>query len=208
MDSNMQTEITKGLKIALTSGAVSLALTTNAHAADCKATIVGILDLNSTQNKMRAYQETALNGKVVLKYNIWIESYSRRMTETIGRGIWSLLYDKYHYDGTDGKNWTRSTWSDPNWKATADKAQAALRAGMTETQCGLTGKVDGKTYQVFKYRFKIEKPYKSDTKTTLFFDPKAKRIVRRVDDTDSSGTPATITTTYTPDATVVISKPD
>lgn len=183
-------------------------LTSQVRADDCKKTIGDILALRSTQSKMRAIQEVTQDGKILLTHKISIESFTRRLTETVGKGIWSLLYDKYHYDSRDGKNWKRSTWHDPNWQEATVKSEAALRAGMTEIRCNLTGSIDGQSFQVFKYRYVTEKPYKSDSRTTLYFDPKARRIVRRISESAAGGVPTVITTTYTPDQSVVVPKPE
>lgn len=183
-------------KAAFTGAAILLSA--SAAQADCIDEIREIFALKSTQENVRVHIETSMNGEIVQETNGWILDFSHNMYEVVGRDWWSMTSGEVHYNSTDGITWQKSDLQDPDWEAKARANTERMLANMTDTQCGQTEEIDGRTYQVFAYSYASDKPYPTDTDTVMYFDPETEFLYRTVS-RNKLAAGGTVVTTYSPD---------
>ena len=166
---------------------------------DIRAIYRGLGDMKDT----RSFGETILGGQVVQKTNGWHKDYVNNMFEVIGRNWWAMSRDGVQYNSTDGKSWQKTADHDPQWEEKARKSAADVQANMTETECLGTEEIDGKTYEVYRYRYVTTEPPASDTVTTFYYDRAETMIFRKVDEfTANGGGKIVLTYTRDPDFTL------
>lgn len=185
----------------------AILLSASAAQADCIDVIRDIFALKSTQENVRVHIETSMNGKVVQETNGWILDNSHNIYEVIGRDWWSMTAGKVHYNSTDGQTWQRSEMQDSDWEAKSRANTERMLAGMTDTRCGESEVIDGKTYQVFAYSYASDQPYPNDTDTVMYFDPDAQFLFRTVSHSKLAAG-GTVVTTYAPDNDIVFPEVD
>lgn len=175
--------------------------------ADCKDEIRKLFDLRSAMSGMRAIVETEVQGKVIQTAKAAYQDYRHNMFEVVGRNWWSMLYGDTHYNSSDGKTWKKSGTQDPDWEKKAAEGRESIISTMTDVACGETKEIDGKVYKVYRYSYKAEKPYPTDTDNVIYLNDADGFVFRSV--VLSKGAVATrLTTTYSRDPGLRIPRPE
>ena len=175
--------------------------------ADCKDEIRKMFELRSNKSGMRAVVETEMQGKIIQTTKSSYQDYRHNIFEVVGRNWWSMLYGDTHYNSTDGKTWKKSGTQDANWEKKAAEGHESLLSTMTNATCGDTKEIDGKVYKIYRYSYKAEKPYPTDTDNVIYFDV-ADGFVFRSGVLSKGAVASKLTTTYSRDPGLKIPRPE
>jgi hypothetical protein len=156
---------------------------------------------------VRAVVETEMQGKIIQTAKASYQDDRHNMFEIVGRNWWSMLYGDTHYNSTDGKIWKKSGTQDSDWEKKADEGRASILSSMTDVSCGKTEEIGGKTYQVYRYSYKAEKPVPSDTDNVFYFDAAEGFVFRNVV-RNKGAVAVTLTTTYSREPGLKIPRPE
>jgi hypothetical protein len=175
--------------------------------AECIDDIRQVFRLKGDIANMRVRGETIIGGNLVQETNGWVKDFGNVMFEVIGRNWWSMSRDGTQYNSSDGKSWTQSAERDVDWEAKARASSEDILANMTQTACKGTEDIDGKTYEVYQYRYATQVPVPSDTVNTIYFDRDSNMIFRTIAEFKENGGGKLINT-YERDASIELPDPD
>ena len=175
--------------------------------AECIDDIREVYRLRGDIANMGVFGETILGVNLIQETNGWYKNYGHVMFEVIGRNWWSMSKDGTQYNSKDGKNWTKSAERDPDWEAKARANSETMLSGMSEVQCPGTEEIEGKSYEVYQFRYVTEVPTPSDTFNTIYYDREANLIFRTIAEFKENGGGKMINT-YTADDSFEMPDPE
>lgn len=150
---------------------------------------------------------TEINGAVVQRHRGWHQDYYHNMSELVGRNAWFMVYGDTSWDSSDGKNWKKADFQDPEWEKTSRAQRADLLANMMDTDCLGNEELEGHMVEVYQYVHKTEIPWPSHFHYTVYYDRENNFIFRTIHK-DLDGSNTVLTHTYRQDDTIVIPDPE